>query len=122
MSHAGMLLAAPASGSGKTTITCALLAALKKRNIRVRSFKSGPDYIDPMYHEQVIGVPSENLDTFFSGEEQIRCLYERQKEQFDCTVIEGAMGLYDGLGGTRPEGSAYHRPCGAGTAGGDAPV
>lgn len=108
MSHAGMLLAAPASGSGKTTITCALLAALKKRNIRVRSFKSGPDYIDPMYHEQVIGVPSENLDTFFSGEEQIRCLYERQKEQFDCTVIEGAMGLYDGLGGTRPEGSAYH--------------
>ena len=108
MRHAGMLLAAPASGSGKTTLTCALLAAMKKRNIRVRSFKSGPDYIDPMYHERVIGVPSGNLDTFFSDEQQICSLYRRGEENFDYSVIEGAMGLYDGLGGTRPEGSAYH--------------
>lgn len=108
MEHAGFLLAAPASGSGKTTITCALLAALKKRKARVRSFKCGPDYIDPMYHKQVIGVSSGNLDTFFSEEEQLRALYRRGQEQYDYTVIEGAMGLYDGLGGTRPEGSAYH--------------
>ena len=81
MEHAGFLLAAPASGSGKTTITCALLAALKKRKARVRSFKCGPDYIDPMYHEQVIGVSSGNLDTFFSEEEQLRALYRRGQEQ-----------------------------------------
>lgn len=108
MSHAGFLLAAPASGSGKTTITCGLLAALKKRNIAVRSFKSGPDYIDPMYHEKVIGVPSWNMDTFFSDEREICDLYEREQEKYEYSVIEGAMGLYDGLGGTRPEGSAYH--------------
>lgn len=108
MSNIGLLLAAPASGSGKTTITCALLAALKKRDIAVRSFKSGPDYIDPMYHERVIGVPSGNLDTFFSDEKNIRELYELDMEHYKFSVIEGAMGLYDGLGGTRPEGSAYH--------------
>lgn len=108
MNHRGVILAAPGSGCGKTTITCALLAALKKRGVKVRSFKSGPDYIDPMYHERVIGVPSGNLDTFFSGEEEIRCLYRRDKAKYECTVIEGAMGLYDGLGGTKPEGSAYH--------------
>lgn len=108
MSHTGFLLAAPASGSGKTTIACGLLAALKKRNISVRSFKSGPDYIDPMYHERVIGVPSGNLDTFFSDEREIRYLYEMDQENYAYSVIEGAMGLYDGLGGTRPEGSAYH--------------
>lgn len=108
MKHIGMILAAPASGSGKTTITIAFLAALKKRGVQVRSFKCGPDYIDPMYHEQVIGVPSENLDTFFSGAEEIRLLYQRNQEKYDCSLIEGVMGLYDGLGGTRTEGSAYH--------------
>ena len=72
MLHSGMVLAAPQSGSGKTTITCALLAAMKNRKLAVRAFKSGPDYIDPMFHRQVIGVPSRNLDTFFSGADQIR--------------------------------------------------
>lgn len=108
MEHAGILLAAPGSGSGKTIVTCALLEALKRRNIKVRSFKSGPDYIDPMFHERVIGVPSRNLDTFFSDGEQIRRLYEYGQEKTVFSVIEGAMGLYDGLGGTRQEGSAYH--------------
>lgn len=54
MLHSGMVLAAPQSGSGKTTITCALLAAMKNRKFAVRAFKSGPDYIDPMFHRQVI--------------------------------------------------------------------
>ena len=54
MLHSGMVLAAPQSGSGKTTITCALLAAMKNRKLAVRAFKSGPDYIDPMFHRQVI--------------------------------------------------------------------
>ena len=108
MLHSGMVLAAPQSGSGKTTITCALLAAMKNRKLAVRAFKSGPDYIDPMFHRQVIGVPSRNLDTFFSGEDQIRELYGYDRESFSYSVIEGAMGLYDGLGGTQKEGSAYH--------------
>ena len=108
MLHSGMVLAAPQSGSGKTTITCALLAAMKNRKFAVRAFKSGPDYIDPMFHRQVIGVPSRNLDTFFSGADQIRELYGYDRESFSYSVIEGAMGLYDGLGGTQKEGSAYH--------------
>jgi cobyrinic acid a,c-diamide synthase len=108
MTHTGILLAAPNSGSGKTTVTCALLEALKRQNIRVRSFKSGPDYIDPMFHERVIGVPSRNLDTFFSEQKQVRELYALGQDAFEMSVIEGAMGLYDGLGGTREEGSAYH--------------
>ena len=94
MLHSGMVLAAPQSGSGKTTITCALLAAMKNRKLAVRAFKSGPDYIDPMFHRQVIGVPSRNLDTFFSGADQIRELYGYDRENFTYSVIEGAMGLY----------------------------
>lgn len=112
MLHSGMVLAAPQSGSGKTTITCALLAAMKNRKLAVRAFKSGPDYIDPMFHRQVIGVPSRNLDTFFSGADQIRELYGYDRESFSYSVIEGAMGLYDGLGGTQKEAPpiTWHRP------------
>lgn len=112
MKYPGVLIAATKSGSGKTTITCALLQALKERGIRTRAFKCGPDYIDPMFHKQIIGVPSRNLDTFFSGPEQIRKLYQMNSKETDdraeISVIEGVMGLYDGLGGIREEGSAYH--------------
>ena len=112
MKHPGVLIAATKSGSGKTTITCALLQALKERGIRTRAFKCGPDYIDPMFHKQIIGVPSRNLDTFFSGPEQIRELYQMNSKETDdraeISVVEGVMGLYDGLGGIREEGSAYH--------------
>ena len=108
MVHAGIMLAAPSSGSGKTTIVCALLAALKKQNRKVRSFKCGPDYIDPMFHERVLHVPSRNLDTFFSDGEQLQKLYRRGEEEVEFSIIEGAMGLYDGLGGVKKEGSAYH--------------
>ena len=107
MRKRGILLAAPGSGSGKTTITCALLAALKKRNIPVRSFKSGPDYIDPMFHSRVIGIPSRNLDTFFSEASQIQELYAYGEEGM-FSVIEGAMGIYDGLGG---KGISYNCNC-----------
>ena len=60
-----VMIAAPKSGSGKTMITCALLQSLKNRDRHVVSFKCGPDYIDPMFHQKVIGIPSRNLDTFF---------------------------------------------------------
>ena len=68
------VIAAPRSGSGKTTVTCALLAALKKRGMDPCAFKSGPDYIDPMFHRAVLGVESRNLDLFFSAPETVRTL------------------------------------------------
>lgn len=103
-----IMIAAPGSGSGKTTITCALLMVLKNRGEQVVSYKCGPDYIDPMFHEKVIGIPSGNLDTFFTGEEVTRELFLKNRTEKDFAVIEGVMGLYDGLGGVREEGSSYH--------------
>ena len=66
-----VMLAAPASGSGKTLITCGLLQALVNRQLNTASFKCGPDYIDPMFHRAVIGTPSRNLDTFFVDRETV---------------------------------------------------
>ena len=65
-----LLVAAPASGSGKTTVTCALLRVFQRRGLDPCAFKCGPDYIDPMFHREVLGLPSRNLDLFFSGEDQ----------------------------------------------------
>ena len=67
-----LLLAAPSSGSGKTTAACALLSALKARGLEPCAFKCGPDYIDPMFHRAVLGVPSHNLDLFFSTPQTVR--------------------------------------------------
>jgi cobyrinic acid a,c-diamide synthase len=103
-----IMIAAPKSGSGKTTITCALLKVLKNRGKQVVSYKCGPDYIDPMFHEKVIGVPSKNLDTFFTGEDVTRELFLKNRTEKDFVVMEGVMGLFDGLGGFREEGSSYH--------------
>ena len=103
-----IMIAAPGSGSGKTTITCALLKALKKRGEQIVSYKCGPDYIDPMFHEKVIGIPSKNLDTFFTGEDATRELFLKNRTEKDFVVMEGVMGLFDGLGGIREEGSSYH--------------
>ncbi|MEE1303590.1 MAG: cobyrinate a,c-diamide synthase [Agathobacter sp.] len=108
MKTKGFLIAAIKSGSGKTTITCAILEALKQRGIKLSAFKCGPDYIDPMFHKRVIGVESRNLDTFFAGPEKIRDLYIQGRAEEEISVIEGVMGLYDGLGGVKEEGSAYH--------------
>ena len=66
-----IMLAAPASGSGKTLITCGILQALVDRGLKVSSFKCGPDYIDPMFHSRVIGTNSRNLDAFFSDTETL---------------------------------------------------
>ena len=63
-----VMIAAPKSGSGKTSVTIAFLENLKKRGIKVCSFKCGPDYIDPLFHKSVLGIPSYNLDTFFTDE------------------------------------------------------
>ena len=103
-----IMLAAPKSGSGKTTITCALLQTLKDMGENVVSYKCGPDYIDPMFHRKVIDIPSKNLDTFFTDEETTIDLLISGRNENDFAVMEGVMGLFDGLGGTREEGSSYH--------------
>ena len=108
MKTPGVMIAAVKSGSGKTTITCAFLKQLLCRKKHPVSFKCGPDYIDPMFHEQVLKIPSKNLDTFFSDASQIQALYEMELPGHDIAVLEGVMGLYDGLGGIREEGSSYH--------------
>ena len=102
------LLAAPRSGSGKTTMTCALLMALKRRGCAPCAFKSGPDYIDPMFHRAVLGVESRNLDLFFSEPETVRTLYAKGAAGHGAAVCEGAMGFYDGLGGVSDRASAWH--------------
>ena len=101
-----IMLAAPASGSGKTLVTCGILKALVNRGYRVASFKCGPDYIDPMFHSRVIGTHSGNLDTFFTGRETIRYLFGREAEKAEISVAEGVMGYYDGLGGISTEASS----------------
>ncbi len=103
----GFVIAAPKSGSGKTLITCALLKALKKRGRGVTAFKCGPDFIDPLFHKRVLGIPSKNLDTFFTDKEVTRALFADGASKGDIAVGEGVMGLYDGMGGTEDEGSTY---------------
>ena len=90
------LIAAPASGSGKTLITCGILQALVNRGLKVASFKCGPDYIDPMFHSRVIGTRSKNLDAYFVGTDTLRYLFARTASENDISVIEGVMGFYDG--------------------------
>ena len=101
-----IMIAAPKSGSGKTTITCGILSALKMQGMNPCSFKCGPDYIDPMFHRRVLGIPSGNLDTFFTDDSTTRRLFAKEYSG-DIAVIEGVMGLYDGVGGTEEAGSSY---------------
>ena len=106
MKRPGIMIAAPCSGSGKTIVTTGLLAALKGRGETVYAYKCGPDYIDPMYHTAALGVPSRNLDTFFTDADTTRRLYLEDPDA-GCHIVEGVMGLYDGVAGTEPEGSSY---------------
>ena len=99
-----ILITAMESGSGKTVVSCGLMRAFQKRGLSVRAFKCGPDYIDPMFHTRVIGVPSRNLDLFLQGKKGV--LRTLARENGDVAVLEGAMGFYDGKNGT-PEASAW---------------
>ena len=90
------LVAGTNSGCGKTTVCMALLAALKKRGCSLNAFKCGPDYIDPMFHRAVLGVPSYNLDPYFCDPQQLRTVYASHAGEL--SVIEGVMGYYDGIG------------------------
>ena len=93
-----ILLGAPSSGCGKTTVCCAILQALVNRGLKPMACKSGPDYIDPMFHSTVIGAKSSNLDLFLFSPETARGLLKENARGCDFTVIEGAMGYYDGIG------------------------
>lgn len=92
-----ILISAPSSGSGKTVISCAIMQALTMKGYRVAACKCGPDYIDPMFHREVLGVDSENLDLFFTEEEDLPEVFARHAGNKDIAVVEGVMGFYDGM-------------------------
>lgn len=102
-----ILLAAPASGSGKTAVSCALMAAFQDRGLCVRACKCGPDYIDPMFHREVVRVDSRNLDIFFSGRDGLQAEFCRHAAGADIAVTEGVMGYYDGQSLDTDEGSSF---------------
>ncbi|MER5492750.1 cobyrinate a,c-diamide synthase [Streptomyces sp. NPDC002490] len=94
-----LVVAAPASGSGKTTVTTGLMAAFAERGLRVSPHKVGPDYIDPGYHALATGRPGRNLDAYMCGPERVGPLFAHGARGADLAVVEGVMGLYDGASG-----------------------
>ena len=110
-----LMIAAPGSGSGKTLVTCGLLRLLQRKNLHPVAFKCGPDYIDPMFHRQVLGIPSRNLDTFFSPADSENAANTAAatlaraaaKNGAGIAVIEGVMGYFDGTGASGMEASSF---------------
>lgn len=101
-----LCFAAANSGGGKTMAVCSFLQALKNRGYHPIAFKSGPDYIDPMFHKAVLGYEGYNLDLFLNGRQTVKSLFASHEAEGDISVIEGAMGYYDGVSGGE-EASAY---------------
>ncbi len=98
------MIAAPASGSGKTTVSIGLMQCLAQKGLKVQPFKCGPDYIDTKFHQKVCNAPSYNLDSFFASPDHIRNLYAEHSQNTDICIVEGMMGLFDGY--SRSRGSA----------------
>ena len=101
-----IVIAAPKSGSGKTLVSLALMKAFSMRDKKVAAFKCGPDYIDPLFHKKILDVPSKNLDLFFTDADTTRALFCDGNES-DISIIEGVMGLFDGVAGYTDEASTY---------------
>lgn len=101
-----VVISAPKSGSGKTLISIAAMKAFSLRGKKVAAFKCGPDYIDPMFHKKILKVPSKNLDLFFTDEKTTKNLFCAENTA-GISIIEGVMGLYDGLGGISSKASTY---------------
>ncbi len=108
MGH-GFMIAAPNSGSGKTTIARGLMALFSLKGYSVQPFKCGPDYIDTKFHTAVCGRPSINLDTFMATPQHVRELYDHYGKDADVCVVEGMMGLFDGY--DRDQGSSAQVAC-----------
>ncbi len=102
-----ILIAAPASGSGKTMVTCGLMELLRQRGMSLVSFKCGPDYIDPAFHSYVLGIRGYNLDSFFLEDKAVEAFFRQKAKGRDLAVIEGVMGYYDGIAGTSTRASTY---------------
>jgi len=100
-----LVIAGTHSGVGKTSLVVAILGALRGRGLPVQGFKVGPDFIDPMYHREVTGAPSYNLDGWLMGREGVRRAFTRVAPTDEVSIIEGVMGLFDGRA-TGPEGSS----------------
>ena len=120
-----IIIAASGSGAGKTTVTVGLLHTLhtcfqeikahltdglfvNQESLSLAAFKCGPDYIDPLFHQHILKIPSDSLDLFFQGEKGTRGLFLRRSEQADLSGIEGVMGYYDGMRMDAAQGSKYH--------------
>ncbi|MGD1899436.1 MAG: cobyrinate a,c-diamide synthase [Phormidesmis sp.] len=103
-----IILAGDRSGTGKTTLTLALLAAQKKRGRSVQSFKVGPDYIDPMFHTAVTGIPCYNLDPVITSEPYVQRSFAIHSQHAEKVLIEGVMGLFDGATGIDDTASTAH--------------
>lgn len=108
MIKTAFLVAAVNSGGGKTTVTMALMAAFRKLNFTVQPFKVGPDYIDPMYHTVATGRKSRNLDSFMMPEASLSYLFDQNSGAADIAIVEGVMGLYDGISPDSIAGSSAH--------------
>lgn len=104
----GFLLAGTQSGVGKTTISTGIMGALNKGDLVVKPFKVGPDYIDTQFHSYITGNPSKNLDAYLLEEKVIKNLFYKNLASGDIAVVEGVMGLYDGMGTKKDEGSSAH--------------
>jgi cobyrinic acid a,c-diamide synthase len=102
-----IIIAGTHSGCGKTTISSAIMSALTKKGLKVQPFKVGPDFIDPTHHTEICGRVSRNLDPFMMGEDGVLRTFDCASKDADISVIEGVMGLYDGLEGT-DTGSTAH--------------
>jgi cobyrinic acid a,c-diamide synthase len=100
------MIAAPSSGSGKTSLTLGLMAAFKRRGVTIAPFKIGPDYIDPGHHAAVCGRPSHNLDSWFCDRSRIIDTFAQGSTAADLAIAEGVMGLFDGVSGDSEEGSS----------------
>jgi cobyrinic acid a,c-diamide synthase len=100
-----IIIAAPHSGSGKTTVTLGIMECLKRRGLHVAPFKVGPDFIDPGYHRLVTGRPSVNLDGWMCSADFVVDTFMRHGKGADISVIEGVMGLFDGISGRQEVGS-----------------
>ncbi|MBD1917839.1 MULTISPECIES: cobyrinate a,c-diamide synthase [Cyanophyceae] len=107
-SPGGLVIAGERSGVGKTTVTLALLAALAQKSPRVQSFKVGPDYIDPMFHQQATGRPCYNLDPILTSETYVQHCFAHRCQGADFALVEGVMGLFDGASGLSDVASTAH--------------